>query len=367
MLLNVWKLNADNTFTQLAIIDYATSIIWVEPFQDIGNFELYLRATPELVQMFKNNDIFITKNDSARGMYVETVQLTSDAESGDYLTITGRSAEVMMLWRIIERKNFSSSTMTAEKMIRWCVENTLVQISPLVESDDYIPFLSIETAHDWNDKTTRQFTGKTLFEVVQDICMTFDYGFRFAWTGSGFEFQLYKGTDRSFAQSENSYVIFSPDFNNLTSSEYIKDTSNYYNSAIIGGQGEGADRVFAYALAEGLTGFQRRTLWVDARQTSSNTSDGELTPTEYRKLLVGQGNDAIAEHKKTENFTGEIFTDISYQYGKDYFIGDKVAVKNAYGIIGSATVTAITEVEDTEGYRLVPTLSEWTITPTEEE
>ena len=52
---------------------------------------------------------------------------------------------------------------------------------------------------------------------------------------------------------------------------------------------------------------------------------------------------------------------------QDYFIGDKVAVKNAYGMSASATVTEVTEVEDSEGYRLVPTLSEWTITPTEEE
>ena len=75
--------------------------------------------------------------------------------------------------------------------------------------------------------------------------------------------------------------------------------------------------------------LNRRTIWVDARQTSSNTSEGELTPTEYKKskLLIGQGNDKIAECLKTETFTGEIFTDISYEYGKDYFIGDKVAGK----------------------------------------
>lgn len=366
MILNIWKLS-NNAFEQVAIIDYATSVIWVEPFQDIGKFELYVRATPELVSIFKDNEIFITRNDRQRGMYVETVQLNTDAEGGDYLTISGRSAEVMMLWRVVERKNFSGANQTAEKIIRWCVEYTLVKIDPILENDDYIPFLTIEDSHGWADSAERQFTGKSLFQIVQEVCKTFDYGFRFVWTGAGFEFQLYKGTDRSFAQSVNDYVIFSPDFNNLTSSEYIKDSTNYYNSAIIGGQGEGTDRVLAYSYAEGKTGFDRRTIWVDARQTSSNTSEGELTPTEYRKLLIGQGNDKIAECLKTESFTGEIFTDISYEYGKDYFIGDKVAVKNAYGMSASATVTEITEVEDSEGYRLVPTLSEWTITPTEEE
>ena len=366
MILNLWELS-ENEFSQVAIIDYATSVIWAEPFQDIGRFELYVRATPDLVELFTDKEIFITRNDRKRGMYVETVHLSSDAENGDYLTISGRSAEVMMLWRVIERKNFSGASMTAEKIIRWCVESVLVSISSTLENDDYIPFLTIEEPHDWNDPATRQFTGKSLFAVVQDVCRAFGYGFRFAWTGNGFEFQLYKGTDRSFGQSVNSYVIFSPDFNNLTSSEYVKDSSNYYNSAIIGGQGEGADRVFAYAYATGKKGFDRRTIWVDARQLSMNTSEGELTPYEYRKLLQGQGNDKIAECKKTETFSGEVFTDISYEYRKDYFLGDKVAVRNAYGITGSAIVAEITEVEDSEGYRLVPTLSEWTITPTEEE
>ena len=144
------------------------------------------------------------------------------------------------------------------------------------------------------------------------------------------------------------------------------DTGNPSGSALKS-RDLGVVGVLAYSYAEGKTGFDRRTIWVDARQTSSNTSEGELTPTEYSKLLIGQGNDKIAECLKTESFTGEIFTDISYEYGKDYFIGDKVAVKNAYGMSASATVTEITEVEDPEGYRLVPTLSEWTITPTEEE
>lgn len=371
MLLNIWKLNADNTFTQLAIIDYATSIIWVEPFQDVGNFELYLRATPELIQMFINNDIFITKNDSVRGMYVETIQLTEDIENGNYLTISGHSAEIMLMWRVIPRINFTGANTTAEDIIRSCVTEPnyglVYSDTSYLPSNNQIPFVSIETAHGWDDKTTRQFTGKTLFAIVQDICKTYNYGFRFAWTGSGFEFQLYKGTDRSFDQSTNSYVVFSPDFNNLSNSEYIKDSSDYYNCAIIGGQGEGVDRIFASIYGENKIGFARRILWVDARQTSRNTESGELSYLQYMKLLQAQGNDAISDHKETESFSGEIFTNISYRYGEDYFIGDKVAVKNSYGIIGNATVIEITEVEDSEGYRIVPTLSEWEIINTEEE
>ena len=161
--------------------------------------------------------------------------------------------------------------------------------------------------------------------------------------------------------------MFSPKYDNLTSSEYIKSNENYYNSAIVAGQGEGFNRVKSYVYADGKKGFQRRTIWVDARNTSSDTASGELTPQQYKKVLAALGNDAIAKHKSIESFSGEVFTEGSFRYGVDYFLGDRVAVRNAYGITGNAIVTEITEVEDDEGYRLVPTLSDWTITPTEEE
>lgn len=364
MVLNIWRLDVDNsTFSMIDTLDMASSIIWIERYQDLGEFELYLSAEPEYVDMFTDGEIFITKADSARGMYVEKVQLTEDTENGDYLTITGRSAEVMMLWRVMPYTNFQDSEQfgryTAERIIRDIINTWLVNNSVIFTNDNAIDFLSLEESHGWTDYTERQFTGKTVFSVVQDLCSSFGYGFRFAWTGSGFEIQLYKGTDRSYGQTDNTYVIFSPDFNNLTSSEYVKDSTNYYNSAICAGQGEGADRTVVYVYAQDTTGFKRRVFWVDARQSAGEGSA-------YRKQLSEQGKAAISEKKRVETFTGEVFTSGSYVYGVDYALGDKVAVENNYGIKGSARVVEITEVEDGEGYRLIPTLSEWTILPTED-
>ena len=101
----------------------------------------------------------------------------------------------------------------------------LINDSVIFTNDNAIPFLSIEESHGWEDYTERQFTGKTVLDVLRDLCGSFAYGFRFAWTGSGFEFQLYQGTDRSFGQTENTYVIFSPDFNNLTARSTSRTTA----------------------------------------------------------------------------------------------------------------------------------------------
>lgn len=49
-----------------------------------------------------------------------------------------------------------------------------------------------------------------------------------------------------------------------------------------------------------------------------------------------------------------------YKAGVDYDLGDTVYLETARGVRGSAKITAITEVEDAEGYRIFPTFSDWT-------
>lgn len=366
MLLQAWKLDTDNnTFSHECDIDYSTSIIWIQRFQGYGEFELYVRATPYLIDLFRN-EIFLIRPDSEYGMYVESVMLTTSAEDGDYITVTGRTADIMMLWRVVTLKSYTAASITAESIIRDILHTELVQEGTIFTSDNYIQFLTLEESHEWDDKTSRQFTGKTVYSIVQDLCKAFDYGFKFVWNGAGFTIKLYKGTDRSYNQSTNSYVIFSPEFDNLTSSEYIKDKSNYYNTAIVAGQGEGYDRTIVNVTTDDNTGFKRRTIWVDARSSSKTQSGGELTDNQYRKQLKNEGVNALAEHIELESFSGEVFTSGSFQYGTDYKLGDKVAVKNAYGVTGNATVTEITEVEDESGYKLVPTLSDWVVNTIEE-
>lgn len=364
MILYVWKLEND-TFTKTAVIDYATSIIWIQRFNAVGQFELYVRASEELFELF-DGDIFLTRDDRSVAMYVEGVKLNTDDENGDYLTITGRSAECIMSWRIVQRAVYSSSLTTAEIIIRDLIKQLLIYDDVLI-NDNAITWLSLGQNHNWPDNITRQYTGKVLLDVVSELCTMFDYGFEFTFTGSGFEINLYKGVDRSFEQSENTFVVFSPEFENLGNTEYSHDSSNYANAAIIGGEGEGKDRTFAYVYPEGVTGFQRRVIYIDARQSSSNTDDGELTPTQYRAMLRAQGQEALDQRKITTSFSGEILNYNAYTYGVDYNLGDKVSIKNEYGVTGNATITEITEVDDETGYRLIPTLSEWTITEYEED
>ena len=350
MILYVWKLEND-TFTKIKVIDNATSVIWVKRFNAVGNFELYIKASTELLELF-TGDIFITRDESNVGMYVEKVQLNTDSENGDYLVITGRSAECILSWRVVMRVVYSSESTTAEYIIRNSIDKTL--ISDIIPNNN-ISWLTLGEDHEWQDYITRQYTGKNVLDIVQDLCVTYNYGFEFEWNGSGFTINLYKGTDRSYDQTENTYIVFSPEFENLGNTEYIQDTMNYANGAIIGGEGEGTERKFAIVLPQGITGFNRRMIYIDARQSSSD----DLTESQYTDMLIAQGKEELEQRKITTSFNGEILNYNNYTYGVDYNLGDKVSIINEYGIRGNATITEITEVEDDTGYKLIPTLSEW--------
>lgn len=360
MILYAWKLEND-IFTKVVVIDSATSVIWVKRFNDIGNFELYIRASKQMLDLFQE-DIFLTRDDSNIAMYVEKVQLNTDDENGDYLTISGRSAEVILSWRIVQRAVYASVNDTAEYIIRNLIQQQLIY-SAVIINPNAIEWLSLGPNNGWQDNVTHQYTGKNLFEIIQDLCVTYDYGIEFEWTGSGFQINLYKGTDRSFDQTENPFVVFSPEFENLGNTEYIYDTTNYANTVIVGGEGEGSARTFVTVIPENIEGFHRRVIYIDARNSSSEN----LTSKQYKAMLAEQGKEELEQRKVTTSFNGDILNYNNYTYGVDYNLGDKVSVINEYGIRGNATITEITEVEDETGYRLVPTLSEWQIINYEEE
>lgn len=360
MVLYFYKLEND-TFTKIAVIDNATSVIWQKRFNAVGEFEIYIKASEKLLELL-DGDIFVMRDDSNVGMYIEKVQLNTDDENGDYLTISGHSAEIILSWRVVQRAVYSSATITAESIIRDLITRLLIYFEVII-NPNAIKWLTLGPNNQWDDKVNRQFTGKNLLEIVQELCMTYNYGFEFSWNGNGFTINLYKGVDRSYDQTDNTFVVFSPEFENLGNTEYIKDTSNYANCCTVGGEGEGSERVFVTVTPENLEGFYRRFIYIDARNSSSE----DLTEKQYRDMLRADGVEALELQKIVTSFSGDILNYNNYTYGVDYGLGDKVSIINEYGVRGNATITEITEVEDENGYRLIPTLSEWTVIEYEED
>lgn len=78
---------------------------------------------------------------------------------------------------------------------------------------------------------------------------------------------------------------------------------------------------------------------------------------DYKSDVEARGASGITPPLKILN--AQIADTGLYKAGVDYDLGDTVYLETARGVRGSAKITAITEVEDAEGYRIFPTFSDW--------
>lgn len=354
MIIYVWEFS-NGAFTRTAVVDHATSVIWVKRFNDAGQFELYIPASTEILELFTSEEIILTRDDSAAVMSVENVHLQTDAENGDYVTVSGRTVECFLARRIVPKQTTFQNT-AAETVIRSLINQNIINPTQTMRKIDLI---TLGAAQGYTDIINKQVTGKNLLDVISSICKEQNYGFELQFVNGNFVFNLYKGVDRSYNQTANTFVVFSPEFENIGNTEYSEDKTTLYNAVYVAGEGEGTSRVIVGV--SNAAGLQRRETWVDARNESSDTDEGTLSPEMYAYMLAQQGREEIKQATETIQFNGEILDYNAYTYGVDYDLGDIVQVTNEYGVTGTATVTEITEVEDDTGYKIYPTLSEWSV------
>lgn len=341
-------------FVPLKIIDSAISVIWVQRYNEAGEFELYIRATEELLQLF-SVERYILREDSYSVMITENVKLVTDEENGNFLTVTGRSAESLLARRVTERL-YNYSDINVETVLRGLVS---YNVGANTSSDRQIDVITMGSAAGLTDTLDNiQIFGVNILEQMTAIAKTYNYGFGLRLNSdiNKLVFAVYVGTDRTFAQSSVPAVVFSPDYDNLCNTEYTNNRQNTCNVAYVAG--EKVNNVQSIVSTGVAMGINRRETFVDA---SAKTQAGSLSTAAYNKVLTVQGQDALSKLQDVTSFSGEILLHSNFKFGVDYFMGDKVQVSNGYGINAAAYVTEITEVEDESGYYMYPTLSNWEV------
>lgn len=175
-----------------------------------------------------------------------------------------------------------------------------------------------------------------------------------------FLYVMYQGAERFVNnRAGNKPLIFGNQFDNLTSSSFSKDNSELRTTAIIGGEGEGADR-FVARTNDNVTGFDRRELFVDSSSISKTVKDETtedetvLPDSEYEALLIQEGRAKITENKVVEGFSCEVdLTNSKLKYLTDYNIGDLVTIEDTHlKQLHNARILKITEVQDENGYAI---------------
>ena len=107
------------------------------------------------------------------------------------------------------------------------------------------------------------------------------------------------------------------------------------------------------------TGFQRRDLYIDARDLQSDSDpDNPLTEEEYTAVLTARGREKLAENQLVRSFSAEIKTyDPTYIYGEDFFLGDTITVTDErLGLTVDAVVQGAERTVSAQGETLTLTL-----------
>ena len=346
----------------IAIVDVYESIIWTERYYEYGDFELYTAMTQDLLNYIKT-DNYIQRVGSDRVMIIEEIRIDTDSETGNYITITGRSLESILDRRVIWSQTTISGNL--QNGIKKLVNENI--ISPSKEERKISNFIFKDSTDSQITGLTveAQYTGDNLYDVISKVCEEKSIGFKVSLNESKqFVFELYAGADRSYEQTNYPYVVFSPNFDNIINSNYLESKENLKNVALVGGEGEGTARKY---LAIGNTsGLDRRELFVDARDISSEGEDGEtLTTEQYNELLKQRGNEYLADYTDLVSFEGAVETNIMYKYGVDFFDGDIVQIANEYGHEAKVRILEVVISENEEGNSVYPTFK--TITEEGEE
>lgn len=341
----------NTSFESIAVIDAYESLIWTDRYNSYGDFELYCPMDGSLLAYIQQNN-YLWLRESDHTMIIEDISIDSDTEDGNHLIVTGRSLESILERRIVWEYTLIEGNL--QDGIRQLLNENVINPS---DSSRRIPGFSFVTSND--PKITSltldaEYFGEELYTIISEVCAEHNIGFKIILTlNNTFEFSLYAGVDRSYAQTENPYIVFSPNFDNIINSNYFSSNAAYKNVTLVGGDGEDEDRK-TIEVGSG-SGLNRRELFTEGRVSPTNAEGEDLTEEEIEEQMKELGQKALAERPITTAFEGEVETNKPFEYGVDFFIGDTVQLQNEYGIEGPAYISELVISMNETGRSVYPT------------
>lgn len=257
----VWVL--DSSFNRLNIIESYTSLIWSRRFYETGDFELYIEATEENLNLLRIGN-HVARTDYPDEVYrIEKVEITTSGEDGDFITASGRDLRCIIYQRCTQFQWTFNSTKEDERQSIDRLVNQLIYEN-FINTTSYKAVTTDETDAETGEVTTTNTGGvdftvynnparqmPSYFQIgsipdleiyVESITVDIDnigdiletlserYGFgwrvRFARDRNGkpqLRFDVYKGADHS------QDIVFAEKFNNLIDATYTYDRTDYFN------------------------------------------------------------------------------------------------------------------------------------------
>lgn len=313
--------------------------------REIGTFTINAMLDKEnLYLMDKTKNYYVLLDDDVFGV-IESVKRESDSETSRVFAIKGSLALKLLEYRVIKGQvTFKGKSY---KYIEELVKQNLIMsddenrnVALVVEFEDEERLKQICSTVD------KQVTGGSLWDEISEVAeadklriiLKPNVGVintEHPQNIDGWTLIIGAGEDRTRHRANNavSTVMFSQSLSNIANTDYIVDISKLRNTVYIAGEGEGTDRKwYNIDVNSDITfgerkGWNRKELWVDARDIQSEQDNKKLTDAEYEELMKQRADEKAKDNDLSEEYKATV-TDTAkqYTYKKDYNIGDFVTV-----------------------------------------
>lgn len=375
-------------FETVAVLDAFESFIWTDRYYEAGDCEVYATASLDLVQNLVENN-YLWRRDTEHLMIIDSVSIDTEVETGVHITATGESLEGLLRRRVVYPTTIEGNLQNGiQKLLN---ENIISPSNSKRKIQNFVFVASTDPRITSLEIAGLQYCGENLYDSVVELCMAYNLGFKVTLSEDyKFEFRLYMGQDRSYNQEDNPWVVFSPKFENLSSSNYYSSKKDYKNATyilgaelpeegddveIISTRNNGTNRYFELERDDAI-GLERREIFTDASNIDDTyeveetkhvqNSDGNwewvtetvtkmYTDAEYDPLLSEEGDLELSETSATTAFEGVIDAIQQYVYGVDFYIGDIVQVVNEFDMTSNSRISEIIWCHDLNGISVTPT------------
>lgn len=306
-----------------------TSLIFVRKWESFGKFEITVSKYDK--NLFIKENIIMINNDPYRTGVIEEINATKDK-----VKLIGFTLGFWLTNRVTVpplNTDYDTYYDTAENIMKQLVIKNAINPQDFNRKIENL----ISGPYQARGELLRfQSRYKNLADELESISNLSGLGWDIYldYTNKKFVFEVFEATNRTAQQALVPPVIFSIEYDNIKSREYITSTTEFKNMAYIAGQGEGADRQIEY-INNNLKGLDRRELFIDARDIEENES------------LVDRGLMKLSEFKTIDNLECEV---VANGYREEWELGDKVTViDREFGYLENSTVLEVTETyEDGE-------------------
>lgn len=318
-----------------------TSITWTRRYFGAGEFEVHAPITAENVNLYRLDNLVWLQGAVEAGIIEELKY--EETSSRNELVAKGRFLESYMDRRIVyPTVNFEGYTEVGMRTL----------ISGLTEG---FPYVELGELQGFDEEVAFQCTWKNLLDVETKLAKSANLGFRLRpdFSARKIYFEVYQGLDRTRGQHERSYAEFSDDYDNINSATYVINDQLEKTVAYVAGEGEGASRVVVVVGDTEGTGYDRRELYVDAKDISSD----DLTTAQYKAALAQRGIEKLNENVLSTSLECVAIPYGNFNYKVNYDLGDIVTTrKSNWGIGQDLRITEIQEVYEHGAMQVVPTL-----------